>query len=561
MTQSSGFSLLQKLAAEEHRRLLNRRIYRERRERERAEAEAAPKAVVQVGEAKRGVAEIRSFYRDDFEGFCSHAEVFAEEVGGAGTVRKIVPFLSTQERFLRARTKRDVILKARQQGFTTLEVARDCWYFLTRPGARTVVVVQSDSEHGPVKNVSRMVKQVFAGLANDGFEVDFKTYTERVFELRDGSVLEIVEAGASVAKASKTASGYSIQRLHVTEVAKFEQADLTMLSLTSCVSEADGTEVTIESTACGASGYFYDKWQDTRRKVGSFTGHFFPWHARSDRRLELSEGERIVPRDDRERTWFSQGVSPEQVKWYRRKQADVKHQDLVDQDFPSDDETCFRLSGNSFFSARALAALKLRCREPWRRQEVRANDARGEIRYYHPPDPKREYEVSADPSEGTGGDPSAAHVRERGTGRLMAVLDGQIRPWALGTYLMALGRTYNWARIGVERNNHGGTVLQCLRHHGYPNVLVDDGELPGWYSTEPKRVVALDKLSEAITGGHWECPDAQALADFFSFVVTKTGKAEAAPGKHDDHVLCAAIGWDMLTRTWVQVDLSNLPKF
>lgn len=536
-------------------------MYKERKAREKAEA--APKAVVAVGEVKKTVTDIRSLYREDFEGFCSHVEVFTEDVSGeGGTVRKIVPFLSTQERFLRERTRRDLILKARQQGFTTLEVSRDCWFFLTRPGSRTVIVVQSQKDDGPLKNVARMVQQAFEGLAHDGFDVEFSRYTENLYQLPDGAVLEILTAGVTADTASKVAASYSIQRLHVTEVAKFEQADLTMLSLTSCVSDAPGTEVVIESTAQGAQGYFYDKWQDTQRGVGSYKGHFFPWWARSDRREALPPGEVLRPRDEREKKWLAEGVTPEQVAWYRRKQADVRHQDLVDQDFPSDDATCFRLSGSGFFSPKALATMKLLCRAPARSMEVRSNEARGEIRFYHDPVPGKEYELSADPSGGLGGDPCAGHVYERGTGRLMAVIDGQIQPWEFGKWLASLGKRYNWARIGVERNNHGhATIGSLTKTWKYPNVFVDEDGHAGWNNTTPRRALCLDKLEQVVRMLSYSMPDSGALQDFFSFVTNKNGKAEATPGKHDDHVLAAAIGWDLLTRTWQKVDLTNLPAF
>ena len=41
--------------------------------------------------------------------------------------------------------------------------------------------------------------------------------------------------------------------------------------------------------------------------------------------------------------------------------------------------------------------------------------------------------------------------------------------------------------------------------------------------------------------------------------IAKTGKAEAARGEHDDLIMAAAIGWDVLRRPLAFRNLSNLP--
>jgi hypothetical protein len=42
--------------------------------------------------------------------------------------------------------------------------------------------------------------------------------------------------------------------------------------------------------------------------------------------------------------------------------------------------------------------------------------------------------------------------------------------------------------------------------------------------------------------------DLDVLGEIRTFVVNKHGRAEAASGTHDDHVMTAAIGWDVLRR-------------
>lgn len=57
------------------------------------------------------------------------------------------------------------------------------------------------------------------------------------------------------------------------------------------------------------------------------------------------------------------------------------------------------------------------------------------------------------------------------------------------------------------------------------------------------RPVVLDALEDSHRRGLWKSPDRAVLAQCRTFIVTDTGKAEAARGENDDLVMAAAIGW------------------
>lgn len=504
------------------------------------------------------VDELTERYRHDFDGFCALLDIIPKD----GVRRKLTPLKSTQRIYNAARTARDVVLKPRQVAITTIEVARDIWFWLTRPGSKVVVVCQSSTDHGPLNDVSSKIRLMLESLERANVALHWRTFSSHEWSLegRDG-VLRIVEAGASEAAAQKKGRGGTVHRLHVTEVAFFEYADQTLNALLESVPDRKhGSEVVFESTANGAAGWFFEQYDAAKHGRSGYRAHFLRWLDFDEYATDLEPGETITPANDRERIWLETGIRPEQIKWYRKKLAERGRQDLVDQEYPSDEESCWLIAGNSFFDAASLASLIAKATRPAERLPVRAEGAYGELRIWHPPERKRDYIISVDTSEGTGGDAAAAHVYERGTGKHMATLDGQFKPWELARAVAGVGSRYNTALIAVERNNHGHAVLRCLNaEQHYHRIFIDRDGAPGWKNHEVTRAPALDTLEQAIRGGHWVSPDLAILGELRTFVVNVKGKAEAAKGAHDDHVITAAIGWDVLCRPIQQRSLDDLP--
>lgn len=521
------------------------------------------------------VDELAERFRNDFLGFCALLDIIDER----GQRRKLLPLLPTQARFNDTRTGRDIVLKPRRVAITTLEVARDIWFFLTRPSSAVVIMCQSITDHSPVRTISGMVQLMFEALERANVDIRWKVFSGQQWQLegRQGT-LRIVEAGASLKAAEKKGRAGAIHRLHVTEIAFFEFAEETLNATLKCVPDRalNSSEVVMESTPNGAGGYFYEKYQDAAAGKSEYRTLFLRWSDRTDRVIPLAEGESVVPNDTREARWLAEGVRPEQIKWYRRQVADSK-QRLVDQEYPSDEDTCWLIEGRGFFDQVVTQKLLVAAPEPIETARIHkmgddgAIAADGELRVFHRPEKGQQYIIAVDTSEGGEGknaDASAAHVYERGTGRLMAVLDGLLKPWALARELGArsrgssacLGWIYNGALIAVERQNHGHAVLRALHaEQQYTNIFFDRDGKPGWLNHEVTRAPALDTLEEAHRAGHWKPADRAVLKQLRTFVVNDRGKPEAARGSHDDHVLAGMIGWDVLCRPIQKRALDDLP--
>jgi hypothetical protein len=509
------------------------------------------------GEAVRKAAGERlALWRADFEGaFCPLLDIIPR----SGQRQKL-QLNAIQSAFTLARTGRDYVLKARQVGLTTEELARDIWFFLTRPGARVVIVVQSSSDDAAIKEVGDKARVMFDALRNEGIALPFDVETGSRWELRDRDAsLKIISAGASEESAARKGRSGTIHRLHITELALFGAfAATTMNAILECVPGPEfGTEVVIESTANGAAGFFYEQFKAAQRGANGYEAHFFPWHKQAEYRTPLTEGEVVEanPADSREAELVSRyGVTSEQLKWYRSKVGE-KGQALTDQEYPSDEQTCWLVSGRTFFDKGVTSALMTRTSEPL------ATDLGGALRIWEMPRPGIAYLVVADPSEGTGGDPGAAIVFDR-AGKHVATLHGQFPPWPFGELLVTVAKRFNGATIAIERNNHGHAVLQSvLAGQKYPQERVyraPDGKF-GWLTNEIARSAALDALEEAHRTGFWASPDARVVGEQRTFIVNKHGKAEASSGAHDDLIMASAIGWDVLRKPAQRRNLSNLP--
>lgn len=571
---------------------------------------------------------LREQYGADFPGFCRMVKVPAA-TGGSGPGElpgRPVPFVLTelQAAFDAARTGRDLVLKARKLGMSTLELARDVWYWLMHPGVAVRVLCQTETEHGMKQDFARTISLMLTSLEEKGLSIPTSASAGgkgrwQLVAAAGGGVLEVLEAGASTQTADKKGRGGTTHRLHCTEIAFWEAAAATMDSvLNSVTAPAPATEITIESTPNGISTndedarggpYFHRMWKRATSPEGDeFFPHFFPWYELPERRLTLDEGETVTPdqqpieeRRVREEQCVALGVDQEQLKWFR---AQVRAKGLmrVDKELPTDPTTCFIASGSCLCEksvterliAAAMAAERAR---PMVLTRLVYSGCSAYLRMYEPPTAGMAYWIFGDTSGGEGGDPCALQVWTREAHpRHVATLHGQVRPIELGRLAVAIALRYNGATVAIERNNMGGTVLsEMLRRNmladvladermvrdgfadvpaqlalrqiaavpweqarqmveqgktraGYAKVWKDQDEKPGWITSGPSRSHALASFEQAHRDGSWASRDLELLDELRTFVVDAWGRAAARGGANDDLVICAAIGWAIMSR-------------
>jgi len=464
---------------------------------------------------------------------------------------------------------RYLLLKHRQWGGTTEEQAQTLYLTACLSGnwAATVTPLDKTSEL-----IFAMALTMYGGIASECDSngdplLCFKRKTENKLQLN------FEEAGSRFilgsAQSKSFGHGMTLQKVHGSEFARWPHIEDMWSGITQAV-PTDSGEITLETTANGAYGKFYDLYQEARVNPGKpWTPIFFRWMDDEQYRLDClpDEANEIlgeVLRGDGEFGSEEQDLaqrlavepkflSPEQWKWRRYKRRELG-QTFFEQ-YPEDDVSCFLASGRPFFDVLKVA----KCPDG----TVIAKHEADDLWIYEDPIVGRTYVLWADPAEGiereSGTDPTAWGVLDAQTGEDVAVFLGYITPSELARQIDKWGRIYNDALVAVERNNHGGTVLLLLSdRHAYPNIyhhsdrLKDDGEeekRPGFPTNVTTRPIMLDDLDMAIREGSYQPIDLRMKQQMQSFHVNAKGRAEAKSGKHDDLVLGRAIGQQVRGKT------------
>lgn len=494
---------------------------------------------------------------DSFEQFCSLIEIRLKSGG-----RKLfapTEWNAEQRRFNTERTGRDIVLKGRQVGFSTLELARDLYYTLTNPGTN-VLVIGHDSD---LVEQLFLTLRIFADCLKKAGKLPRTLYSnkrELVFAVT-GSAVRIVEAGVTAAAAEKKGRSGTVHRLHATEVAFWGAAAETMGAVVQSVPE--GGEIVLESTPNGVGGLFHEDVQAAREGRNGMRLHFFPWFTHTEYRLTPPAGFNGAVRsgpDGKPDQWETKlralGCDDAQIAWWRSKVDDPKvGLERALQEYPLDPDTCFRASGAVWIEPAVLDAITGFVREPARLAPIVFDKQRfGHARIYRDPHPGKQYVVFGDVAEGVAGDGSSAHVLERVTGETVATWWSDItEPGDFGTVLAVLGYMYNTAVVAPERNNHGHATLERLvKLHRYPKLFHHGDGRAGWNTTSANRPVLWDSLAHAIAEGAAWTPDAPTLAECRSLVRDEDGKPRArgkrTGGKdasRDDRFVSWAGAWQL----------------
>jgi hypothetical protein len=171
------------------------------------------------------------------------------------------------------------------------------------------------------------------------------------------------------------------------------------------------------------------------------------------------------------------------------------------------------------------------------------------VESWAPPDEREEYLVVVDPSGGIEGqDPGALEVWARRRRALVALYDGYLQPWGLGSLAAAVAREYRNALVDVEAGGWGSGVLSSLREAGYHRLsreifVEKPGTIEqtlGWKTTassRPKMIAALQRAIAKDDAAIWSRKVVQTLSEC---IMDASGKILAGPGGHDEHLILAA---------------------
>jgi hypothetical protein len=530
---------------------------------------------------------------DDFAFYAKHCVKIRTKQG------KIAPLVlnRVQERFierindqmLRTGKVRMVVLKARQQGLSTVVSAWQYWWLSQRKAQKGLVMAHEGDSTTTLFDMYRRIHDNVPDIVRPSTK--YSSRSELVFDKLDSALRVATAGGRGVAR------GEMLTVAHLSEVAFWPPAfaNNNFNGLVQAIPEEDGTAIFLESTAQGVTGKFYEMYQGAVRQDHLWNGYevFFSAWFESDEYRDPAPADFVRTPDEEDLiTQFSHlGLTSNDQLYWRRKKVATNGLDLFKQEYPATPEEAFLSTGRPIFNteslntrlqqAKAKPALKQMALEQSYDEKtgralplrVMREHPRGELLIYRERDERETYVIGADVGMGIrggingrkDGDSSVAQVLDSKR-RQVAVWRGICHPDVFANILVSLGYHYNSATIAPERNNHGLVTCVALRDANYPYIYTEqpEGQLDekdsiniGFFTSERTKPLIIDKLRELDRDGGIEINDPTTLKEMMTFVVNENGKMEAEAGTHDDCVMSLAIAAYVSDDAWSPIEVTD----
>lgn len=372
--------------------------------------------------------------------------------------------------------------------------------------------------------------------------------------------------------------GISTQFIHATESPQWREPQETMQAILATIPDDPDTMVLVETTAKGASGWFYNVWceamEDVKRGIEpEFVPVFVEWwHTKRYKRKRRS-GEPRLGRDEIE---FREkyGLTNEQCYWYRDQRR--KYGERVAEEYPCTWQEAFLSSGLPFFRREVMTVYRESAGndEPLRvgrykmvqpKVAVWLNEPGEATRIYGNPEEGHRYSIGVDFASGRAKDYSAIVVMDVDAKRVVASHKSKWNPDAVLQEAVLLGLTYKGpddrpALIVPERNGIGQALVDrlvappserglgytnCYREHDTVAVKHHRGARWGWATSNRTRQWLLEELATDVHNQNIAipCPLVVGEMDTFVFTDEEGEHAAAAEGDdvHDDLVIALAL--------------------
>lgn len=427
-------------------------------------------------------------------------------------VQAFVPF-DWQRTFIDNITPREMILKSRDVGSSEICVRYFCWLQL-RDGGN--ILIKAD-RHDNAKNLIKIARQYLLSLP-DGERPTLTKDNETELDLQGVGTIKAMAQGGGRSERCK----YLLK----TERAFWERAAEEEAAISGAL--VAGGWLIQESTANGFNDWHADWVDETTSYRKTFVG-----------------------RDDN---------PTHDAQWWAQKQDELrKLGKTVEQEYPASPDDAFIASGNCVFDKEAVIEYLKECRQPL----VTAQN--GAFTAWVKPIVAGVYVAGADVAEGidVGNDRldySHLAILDFRSGKHVASLHGQWPPDVFAGYVYEAGKQYGFPFLGVERNNHGLTVLTKLRELGYPNLFWEvspedalrlrrEGKsgnaIAGWRTTPKSKPQLETDFGAAIMAHDLTSYDRRLWDECLSYVQHGDGSTGGQSSCHDDIVIAHMIAWQM----------------
>lgn len=430
---------------------------------------------------------------------------------------RVIPFApnAVQRDYLARRTSRNLILKARQQGISTIIQAD---HFVTAI-SETALIATLAHDDQTTQKLRRMAARFYDNLpAAIRPPRGLDNATTTTYPLTQSEVT-IVTAG------SKNAGrGGTYGRVHGSEVAFWKDAESVMAGIMQGV--PDRGVIDLESTPNGAQGWFYEKCMAALEGRGDWSLFFYEWWWADEYRIPLEDGESLDYTDIERQLITTHGLTANQIKWRRKKVDELKH--LFLQEYPEDPRSCFLRSGLGYMGDIELAF-------------TAPVDAQ----------PQAGHEYYAGLDFGQQNDFTVCSVIDKTTMRQVALLRVNQLAWAdMRRQVRDLCKRWGVKVLKPETNSMGSTNIEALQNEFYADGVRTS--IVPFTTTNATKTAGMATLRESLTDarGLRLLPDAVQKHEMSGLQAKQTllgvWQIEAPANEHDDIPIANMLALDAI---------------
>lgn len=464
-----------------------------------------------------------------------------------------------------------LILKGRQQGFTTLVTAYQLATSILHKNFQGFTLADnSDNTETIFQNKAKFPHSQLPDLLKP---------TEK-FNNKKQLLFEKINSSWAVDTATKNVGrSRTINFFHGSECAFWKdgiakiQAALGEAFTKNCIK-------IYESTANGFNDY-QKMWES-----GVHINCFYEWWKTKEYRIKIPGEETknsFIHDIDTKKEWIYErlkwlrdfkNLDIEQLYWYYKKYESYLDKELIKQEYPCSPDEAFLMSGAAVFDNSAIIMRlqnipKILHRgfftydyDGLRISNIKwVTDPAGYIDIFNLPDSPdfTNYCIGGD-TAGEGSDYFVAQVLDARTGRQVARLRHQMDEDLYTKQVYCLGKYYKNALIGIETNFSTYPIMELTRL-GYDNQYVREhfdtytGKLSksyGFRTTSISRPTIIANLVQIVRESIDLIQDETTLNELKTIIKNEKGKAEAPEGGHDDLMMALAIAYHI--REQVQFD-------
>jgi hypothetical protein len=461
---------------------------------------------------------------------------------------------------------RYIVLKARQVGMSAMSEAMMSWSVMLNPNNNGLIVAH---DAATAETLFGFCKTYYDFLGNDIKPLKrFSTRREFVFENPDdntrpqnpglGSRLVITSANNI-----HSGIGRTLRSVHISEAARFTNAEGIIDGIFPALAKAPGTMCVIESTARYSGAWFKEACERAKAGDGDYEFIFVPWYLQPDYFVPLLPGETLKLSLEERQMIKKYGLSHEQIKFFRAELANIGNEALFKQSYPLNEEECWITPGDQVFPWDKLDELRSKSRKlggPWGIGELAPNlvfvaNPRGRLTVWEEPIKGVVYDIGVDVAIGSSArddsddeaDWSVMCVLKRGSNEQVAEWRSKsVDVMELASHVATLGYYYNRAQIAVEVNSIGIATSAQLTKLGYPSLYIwryRDEISPrmtkkvGWETSYRTKKLLVSFAVHQMNNGNVTIRSETLLDELRSFVHLGNERYGGAAGHHDDTVM------------------------